>query len=65
MLEIRDGYGKFKERLLVKAEELLKQKEFGVEYAKFWRFLENCLSQNMLMFHFLSLLVLTAGIFTW
>ena len=57
MLSIKETYSEYKEILLKNQGELLKKKEFGLEYSKYWLRVENLLSTECLLFNFLSVLI--------
>ena len=61
----REAYTQYKAKLLARAEELLKAKEYGAEYARFWKFIETTYKEDLLVYHSLSLLVVCAYIHSW
>ena len=58
-IEIRESYAKFRAQLVTKVEELVKTKKLGEEYARFWKFVGNCLNNELLILHTMSLLTTT------
>lgn len=56
--EIRDGYAEYKGKLMSRSEELLKNKQMGTEYTKYWKLIESILKNDIFIFHSISLLVI-------
>ena len=55
--EIKEGYVYFKGKLMSRSEELIKNKQMGIEYAKYWKLIESILKNDIFLFHSISLLV--------
>lgn len=54
---LRQNYGDYKAQLAKREEELMKNKQFGAEYAKYWKFIEGTLNKELFLFHTITLLV--------
>ena len=56
MTNILDTYGRYKELLMKDIEKLISTNKLGPEYARYWKFVDNLLSNEMILLNSFSML---------